>query len=59
MGVAGLATIGERLIGHGRAAATPVAVVENGSRPEQRVTLCTLEALAGLACPGDIVRRRW
>jgi len=54
MGVAGLATLGERLIGHGRAAATPVAVVENGSRPEQRVTLCTLEALADLARTGGI-----
>jgi uroporphyrin-III C-methyltransferase/precorrin-2 dehydrogenase/sirohydrochlorin ferrochelatase len=37
MGVAGLATIRPGLIEHGRAAETPVAIVENGSRPEQRV----------------------
>ncbi len=45
MGVAGLDRIAERLIAHGRAAATPVAIVENGSRPEQRVILATLAEL--------------
>ena len=45
MGVAGLATISSRFIEHGRAAGTPVAIVENGSRPEQRVVLTTLRAL--------------
>ena len=42
MGVAGLDRIRERLMQHGRAGATPVAIVENGSRPEQRVVLTTL-----------------
>jgi uroporphyrin-III C-methyltransferase/precorrin-2 dehydrogenase/sirohydrochlorin ferrochelatase len=51
MGVAGLGTIRERLLAHGRAPRTPVAIVENGSRPEQRVLLATLDELevAGLA----------
>jgi uroporphyrin-III C-methyltransferase/precorrin-2 dehydrogenase/sirohydrochlorin ferrochelatase len=37
MGVAELATLRERLIAHGRAPTTPFALIENGSRPEQRV----------------------
>jgi uroporphyrin-III C-methyltransferase/precorrin-2 dehydrogenase/sirohydrochlorin ferrochelatase len=45
MGVAGLATIRDRLLQHGRAATTPVAIVENGSRPAQRVVLATLAEL--------------
>jgi uroporphyrin-III C-methyltransferase/precorrin-2 dehydrogenase/sirohydrochlorin ferrochelatase len=54
MGVAGLATIGARLRQHGREAATPVAIIENGSRPDQRVTLATLDALEDLAACGGI-----
>jgi uroporphyrin-III C-methyltransferase/precorrin-2 dehydrogenase/sirohydrochlorin ferrochelatase len=54
MGVAGLTTIRERLLRHGRDAATPVAIIENGSRPDQRVTLATLGALEDLALRGDI-----
>ena len=54
MGVAGLATIGDRLLRHGRDAMTPVAIIENGSRPDQRVTLATLDALEDLAACGDI-----
>lgn len=54
MGVAGLATIGCRLIQHGRAAATPVAIVENGSRPEQRVTVARLDELDQVAAGGGI-----
>ncbi|HJW45472.1 MAG TPA: siroheme synthase CysG [Lysobacter sp.] len=37
MGVSGLERIRDRLIAHGRAPGTPFAIVENGSRPEQRV----------------------
>ena len=33
------------MIEHGRAAATPVAIIENGSRPDQRVVLATLGEL--------------
>jgi uroporphyrin-III C-methyltransferase / precorrin-2 dehydrogenase / sirohydrochlorin ferrochelatase len=45
MGVAGLATIRDQLTRHGRAASTPVAIVENGSRADQRVVLATLAEL--------------
>jgi uroporphyrin-III C-methyltransferase/precorrin-2 dehydrogenase/sirohydrochlorin ferrochelatase len=46
MGVAGLDRIRDRLMAHGRSGQTPVAIVENGSRPEQRVLLTTLAELA-------------
>ncbi|MEY2921096.1 MAG: hypothetical protein RL261_2401 [Pseudomonadota bacterium] len=42
MGVAGLGTIRDQLMQHGRAPSTPVAIVENGSRSNQRVVLATL-----------------
>ena len=45
MGVQGLDTIRDRLIAHGRAPATPFALVENGSRATQRVVLGTLADL--------------
>jgi uroporphyrin-III C-methyltransferase/precorrin-2 dehydrogenase/sirohydrochlorin ferrochelatase len=54
MGVAALGTVGEQLRAHGRDPGTPVAVVENGSRPDQRVTLATLDSLDDLARRGDI-----
>lgn len=46
MGVAGLDRLSERLIEHGRAASTPFALVENGSRASQRVVTGTLAELA-------------
>jgi len=46
MGVAGLAELQRSLIEHGRAAATPFALIENGSRAEQRVVTGTLANLA-------------
>lgn len=46
MGVAQLEAFQQRLIAHGRAASTPFALVENGSRPEQRVVSGTLGQLA-------------
>jgi uroporphyrin-III C-methyltransferase/precorrin-2 dehydrogenase/sirohydrochlorin ferrochelatase len=52
MGASQLAAIGERLIARGRAQGTPVAIVENGSRPQQRVTVATLADLADLAARG-------
>lgn len=45
MGVAGLDTIRQRLLQAGRPATTPFALVENGSRPEQRVVTGTLADL--------------
>jgi uroporphyrin-III C-methyltransferase/precorrin-2 dehydrogenase/sirohydrochlorin ferrochelatase len=42
MGVAGLDGLRAQLLAHGRAASTPFALVENGSRREQRVILGTL-----------------
>lgn len=49
MGVAGLGEFGARLVEHGRAASTPFALVENGSRAGQRVVTGTLSGLADLA----------
>jgi uroporphyrin-III C-methyltransferase/precorrin-2 dehydrogenase/sirohydrochlorin ferrochelatase len=49
MGVGGLERIRDRLLAHGRAAATPFAIVENGSRPEQRVITGTLAELPEIA----------
>jgi len=45
MGVAGLDRLRARLLAHGRDAGTPFALVENGSRPEQRVVTGTLADL--------------
>ena len=45
MGVAGLGTIRDQLVRHGRTPSTPVAIVENGSRSNQRVVLATLAEL--------------
>jgi len=49
MGVGQLETLSARLIEHGRSGATPFALVENGSRPEQRVVTGRLDELASVA----------
>jgi uroporphyrin-III C-methyltransferase/precorrin-2 dehydrogenase/sirohydrochlorin ferrochelatase len=49
MGVATLGTLTDELIRHGRAASTPIAFIENGSRSEQRVLTGTLGEAATLA----------
>jgi uroporphyrin-III C-methyltransferase/precorrin-2 dehydrogenase/sirohydrochlorin ferrochelatase len=49
MGVAGLERIRDRLVAHGRAASTPFAIVENGSRADQRVVTGTLAELPEIA----------
>lgn len=54
MGVAGLDRLSERLIEHGRAASTPFALVENGSRAGQRVITGTLADLAQRAHAHDV-----
>ena len=48
MGLMKSAHIQQRLLDAGRAADTPVAILENGTRPEQRVISGTLSQLAGL-----------
>jgi uroporphyrin-III C-methyltransferase / precorrin-2 dehydrogenase / sirohydrochlorin ferrochelatase len=45
MGVAGLGRIRDQLTRHGREPSTPVAIIENGSRANQRVVLATLAEL--------------
>ena len=54
MGAGRLGTIRDKLTAHGRDAATPVAIIENGSRADQRVTTATLVELGELAERGDI-----
>jgi uroporphyrin-III C-methyltransferase/precorrin-2 dehydrogenase/sirohydrochlorin ferrochelatase len=49
MGVSGLAKAQQQLVAHGRSPQTPVAMIENGSRPDQRVICGTLGELARLA----------
>ncbi|HWR25892.1 MAG TPA: uroporphyrinogen-III C-methyltransferase [Methanosarcina sp.] len=49
MGVKMLGRNAEELIKHGKDPQTPVAVIEKGTRPDQRVTVGTLENIAELA----------
>ncbi|HUO80571.1 MAG TPA: siroheme synthase CysG [Steroidobacteraceae bacterium] len=49
MGLGTLPLLCRELQRHGRSGATPVAFVENGSRPEQRVLLGTLDSIEALA----------
>lgn len=61
MGVSTAGTVAQRLIEHGLSADTPVAVIENGTRPEQRVVTAPLAALEtrlsaeGIAGPALII----
>jgi len=61
MGVARAGSLADQLIGHGRAPDTPVAIIENGTRPDERVitgTLATIPSLvrtARLGAPALIV----
>jgi uroporphyrin-III C-methyltransferase/precorrin-2 dehydrogenase/sirohydrochlorin ferrochelatase len=54
MGVATAGRISERLIEHGLDAATPVAVIENGTRATQRTVLGRLGALGELVAESGI-----
>ncbi|MGY3902672.1 siroheme synthase CysG [Aeromonas lusitana] len=49
MGLSSCATISERLMAHGKEGDTPVALVERGTQPCQRVIRGTLDQLAELA----------
>jgi uroporphyrin-III C-methyltransferase/precorrin-2 dehydrogenase/sirohydrochlorin ferrochelatase len=46
MGLVGLAGICEQLIAHGMPATTPIAIVQKGTTPEQRVLTGTLDSFA-------------
>ena len=48
MGLMGLRVICEQLQAHGRAADTPVALIEQGTRMTQRVLTGTLESIVGI-----------
>ncbi len=48
MGVETAARTAERLVANGMAPETPVAVIENATRPEQRVVACSVSALGRL-----------
>jgi len=67
MGATEAASVRDRLLDAGAAAATPVAIIENGTRPDQRVVHTTLGdmaraiAVAGIGSPaimviGDVAR---
>jgi uroporphyrin-III C-methyltransferase/precorrin-2 dehydrogenase/sirohydrochlorin ferrochelatase len=47
MGLVGLPVICAKLIEHGRAADTPVALIQQGTTPQQRVITSTLAELPG------------
>ncbi|HOS81126.1 MAG TPA: uroporphyrinogen-III C-methyltransferase [Methanolinea sp.] len=49
MGVRNLPAIAENLVSHGKDPGTPVAIIERGMRPDQRVTTGTLATIAGIA----------
>jgi uroporphyrinogen III methyltransferase / synthase len=47
MAMGNLESIATKLVAHGLAALTPVAVIENGTRPNQRTVVGTLATIAG------------
>lgn len=49
MGVKNLPRIAAALVENGRSPETPVAIIERGMRPDQRVTVGTLANIAGIA----------
>ncbi|MDP3800778.1 siroheme synthase CysG [Brevundimonas sp.] len=55
MGVAGATAVQAGLLKAGRAPGTPVAVIENGSRPDQRVVTGRLDGLARLVAREKVV----
>jgi uroporphyrin-III C-methyltransferase/precorrin-2 dehydrogenase/sirohydrochlorin ferrochelatase len=54
MGVSGLEVAAAELVAHGKAAATPVAIVESGFSPAERTTVGTLGTIAELARERDV-----
>jgi len=54
MGLVGLRVICEKLMAHGRAPGTPIALVEKGTTPDQRVITGTLATLPGIVESMDV-----
>ena len=54
MGLQGLDTICRELIAHGRAAETPVAVIEQGTTRNQRTITATLGTLPGVVAERQV-----
>lgn len=54
MGLVGLKEICESLIAHGRAASTPVALIEKGTTPEQRVLIADLSSIAEIVAANNV-----
>jgi uroporphyrin-III C-methyltransferase/precorrin-2 dehydrogenase/sirohydrochlorin ferrochelatase len=54
MGLVGLKEICESLIAHGRAASTPVALIEKGTTQEQRVLISDLASIADVVAANDV-----
>jgi uroporphyrin-III C-methyltransferase/precorrin-2 dehydrogenase/sirohydrochlorin ferrochelatase len=54
MGISRLADTAARLVDHGKDAATPAAIVEDGYGPSQRTTVGTLGTIAVLAAERQV-----
>lgn len=54
MGLVGLKEICDSLIAHGRAASTPVALIEKGTTQEQRVLISDLASIADVVAANDV-----
>ncbi len=54
MGLHGVDIICEQLIAHGRGPATPAALIEQGTTPEQRVLVATLASLPGVVKQSNV-----
>ena len=48
MGLVGLPTICQNLIGHGLSSETPIAIIEKGTTPQQQVVIGTLNTIEEL-----------
>jgi uroporphyrin-III C-methyltransferase/precorrin-2 dehydrogenase/sirohydrochlorin ferrochelatase len=54
MGLQGLEVLCRELVAHGLAAATPAALIQQGTLPEQRVLEGTLATLPGIVARGEV-----
>lgn len=54
MGLIGLPVICEQLIAHGRDPGTPVALIEQGTTPQQKVHVATLSSMPGLVASLEV-----